>query len=74
MKIHPPAYQTPRTKNASRKDHIWEYRGLDYKCLLCGGITTKSPPPAPTPSWFVPERYEPLTPDERALIPYTIPP
>ena len=73
IKINPPAYQTPRTRDLSRKEHVWIYRGMDYKCLLCGGVTSRTPPPAPTPDWFTMDRYEPLTREERELIPFVLP-
>lgn len=51
-----------------RTDHVWLRRRGGYKCVLCGGITSR-PPQYPTPKDWVPTRYEPLDDEERLLVP-----
>ena len=63
------SYQTPKTVKPSRSDHIWVRVDKLFKCVLCGGVT-RSPPDFPTPREWMPDRYYPLTPDERSMLPY----
>lgn len=64
-------YQTEQTRRIDRKDHVWHNRhNRGWKCLLCGGITLELPPDYPTADDFTPIRYEPLTKEERALVPF----
>lgn len=68
-----PKFQVAGAKANDCKDHIWTEIGCDgWKCVLCGAVT-KSPPKSPTPSDWMPERYELLYPNERGLEPYTNP-
>ena len=63
-------FQTPRTKNPNRYDHVWYKRKEDgkWKCCLCGALCNK-PPEFPTdPDWRA-ERHEKLTQEEVALCP-----
>lgn len=66
-------YQVPKSNPIDRKDHVWQLRRMpdgsyDYKCCLCGAITA-NPPNHPTPTAWLPSRFEPLTERERALVP-----
>lgn len=61
-------FQTPKTKNLKRSDHIWNRSGKGWKCLLCGGITFNTPPEFPTDQDWTPERYEKLTDKERDMV------
>lgn len=65
-------FQTPKTVPLERTDHCWvaKNRAL-FKCCLCGAITAK-PPQFPTPEDWMPARYDPLTNEERALVPHTL--
>lgn len=64
-------FQTPKTKKADRKDHIWVKMLEGYwKCVLCGGVTRgQNPPEYPTPRDWYPERYDELCDEERQLAP-----
>jgi hypothetical protein len=48
--------------------HVWQLRGTDYKCVTCGAIT-KSPPKRDEEEDWLPERFEPLTEEEKKLCP-----
>lgn len=60
------SFQTPRTVNPHRGDHVWQWRGQDYKCVLCGGVC-RSPPSYPTPAGWLPDHYERLTVEDLQL-------
>lgn len=60
-------FQTTKTRNANRKDHIWLWRGRDYICCLCGAIDT-DPPGYPTPKDYLPTTYVRLTDEERGAV------
>ncbi len=59
-----------------RTDHIWFRDGKDrWKCCLCGGVYRgKKPPPFPTPKEFIPDTFELLTDEERAVAPFSLTP
>lgn len=61
-------FQTVKTSNADRTDHVWKPKGEEWKCVICGGIT-KDPPDYPTPEDFHVDSYEKLTDEERRLSP-----
>lgn len=70
-------FQTTQHKSADRKDHVWRRLagakgradGMKFKCLLCGAVTPATPPDHPTPAHWLPAAFEPLTAEERALVP-----
>ena len=51
-------------------DHFWiiPAKGSDFKCARCGTVSN-DPPQLPTPPDWMPDRYEPLTAEERAQCP-----
>ena len=51
-------------------EHLWQAQPERWKCLTCGAITKTIPPEVPTPVDWLPERYEKVTKDERALVPF----
>jgi hypothetical protein len=51
-----------------RSDHVWFSRKDGFLCVLCGALCSK-PPAFPTPAEWMPDRYEALTKEERALCP-----
>ena len=57
-------------KDNNRADHIWLERLSDWKCILCGAVTFKPPPGAPTPPRWMPAHYEAVTAQDRELEPY----
>lgn len=58
-----------------RTEHVWlklnagSSGGPGWKCVLCGAVTAKAPPPRPEPAGWYPDRYDALTDAERALCP-----
>jgi hypothetical protein len=69
----PPVASQPQEPPANRGDHVWHQVHLEggriqYKCCLCGAVT-KVKPPSPTPEEWMPDRYEELTPADRAMCP-----
>jgi hypothetical protein len=65
----------PHHRDIKRSEHVWfrlVRKGLfaGYKCCVCGALTRREPPDRPTPEDWMPERYEELTPDERAMSPF----
>lgn len=62
-------YQNVNMKRPSRKDHVWIKYDECFKCCLCGAVSKRVPPNCPTPSDWMPDTYEPLTEQERALVP-----
>lgn len=62
--------QTTRTYNPNRKEHVWHWKKTHgrYKCVLCGAITKR--PIQVDLGELMPDRYEPLTNQERALCPF----
>ncbi len=62
-------FQTAADRCPDRKDHVWVGVCKHFKCVLCGAITLRKPPPYPTPEDWLPDTYETLTLDERALCP-----
>lgn len=70
-------FQTTQHKQADRKDHVWRRLnggkgrgdGMKFKCLLCGAVTPATPPDYPTPRHWLPAAFEPLTAEERELVP-----
>lgn len=59
-----PTAQYLDTHQPDRSMHIWVRRGDEWKCVLCGGITSQ-----PSDNGGC-DRYEKLTDEERALAPY----
>jgi hypothetical protein len=54
-----------RGKQPHRGRHLWvSHPGGDWKCVLCGGVARE-----PTLD-DLPDRFEPLTDQERALCPW----
>lgn len=69
-------FQTTKTKRPDRKDHLWHRREPrkgrpqgDWICILCGAIEA-FPPDYPTPKDYVACYYQPLTDEERSLVPF----
>ncbi len=54
-----------------RSKHCFAFLGGRWKCLLCGGITRQLPP-NPEPADWIPDRYEPLTDEERQRVPFPL--
>lgn len=69
-------FQQVGDKQPDRTDHVWRGLGtvtiVGWKCVLCGGVTNKTPPFYPTPTDWVPEKTEKLTDEERAMCPNLI--
>ena len=65
------AFQQTGQKRLNRSEHVWYHRAKSgtWKCVLCGAVCSK-PPECPTPKDWMPDTYESLTKDERALYPY----
>lgn len=64
------SFQTTKTSNPDRTRHIWQEGRFreEHKCVLCGAVTQQ--PPDDEDTEYIPERYEKLTPEERALCPF----
>jgi hypothetical protein len=58
--------QLSTSASNDQKDHIWFKLGQTWKCCLCGAISAK-PLDYPTPPTWMPERYYPLTDQERQM-------
>jgi hypothetical protein len=64
----PTPYQRAKQSSPNRTDHVWFKNNGLFKCCLCGAVCRR-PPNYPTPPDWTPLKYEPLTPEERALCP-----
>lgn len=60
-----PIFQTVKQRQAiDRSAHVWVRReNGEWRCCICGGVTRR-----PTDD-ELPERFEPLTDEERRLCP-----
>lgn len=63
-------FQRVSDKIVDRTDHVWMATGAGWKCVLCGGVTGRQPPPYPTPTEWIPDDHEKLAQPERDLCPY----
>jgi hypothetical protein len=63
--------QTTVTRDNNRGYHVWHYRKKEknWKCVLCGAVSANPGEELVKEDWM-PERYEPLTDEERNLSPY----
>ena len=66
-------FQVVGQEKLNRAEHVWYRTGSKWKCVLCGGVTTRTPPAVGHEGSWMPDTYEKLTDAERAKFPYEPP-